>query len=164
MAVEQETGQADKGEFTWVTDKYFAERVPSGAVRVLAEQEAREETEREAAEAAAAEEAAYYAEYYEPAYYAPSQSVTRGNPDGLNSFDGVFEYDGHTETFYASSAVYDAELTVDDDGFWRDSEGRYVVASSDYEKGTEIEISQGKAVVMDDGPESGVVDVHTTWR
>ena len=81
----------------------------------------------------------------------------------MNSFDGVYEYNGKTETFYASYAVYDDQLTVDEQGFFRDDQGRYVVASSDYEKGTEIEISQGKAVVMDDGCEPGVVDVHTTW-
>ena len=75
----------------------------------------------------------------------------------------MYEYNGKTETFYASYAVYDDQLTVDEQGFFRDDQGRYVVASSDYEKGTEIEISQGKAVVMDDGCEPGVVDVHTTW-
>lgn len=94
--------------------------------------------------------------------YSGSYGV-RGNPDGLNSFDGTYDYNGHHETYYASRAVYDDQLTVDDDGFFRDSEGRYVVASSDYEKGDIIQISQGEAIVMDIGPASGTVDVHTTW-
>ena len=86
-----------------------------------------------------------------------------GNPDGLNSYDGDYDFNGHTETFYASYAEYDGQLWVDDDGFFRDGQGRYVVSSSDYEHGTEIEISQGTAVVMDDGTDPGIVDVHVTW-
>lgn len=88
-----------------------------------------------------------------------------GNPNGLNSFDGVYEYNGKTETFYANHAVYDDQLWVDDEGFWRTDDGHYVVASVDYAEGTEIEISQGKAIVMDGGCEPGVVDVHVSgWN
>ena len=148
-------------EFTWVSDYYYQSPDPQGATRILAEIEAREAEKASDAEIAAAME--NEAIYYEPTYYEPSQSVVRGNPDGLNSFDGVYEYGGRTETFYSTHAVYDSQLTVDEQGFWRDDQGRYVVASSDYGEGTEIEISQGKAVVMDSGPESGVVDVHTAW-
>ena len=86
-----------------------------------------------------------------------------GNPDGLNSFHSTFDFNGHKETFYANHAVYDDQLTVDDQGFFRDDQGRYVVDSSDYPIGTEIEISQGTAIVMDDGADHGIVDVHTTW-
>ena len=88
---------------------------------------------------------------------------TMGDPDGLNSFDGHYEYDGHTETFYASYAVYDDELWVDDDGFFRTEDGYYVVSTDDYEQGEIVDISVGKAVVMDCGTEDGVLDVHVTW-
>ena len=166
-AVAAASGQpADKPdvEFGYVCD-WPSTKEPSGATRILAEQaEKSEQAERDAAEAAAAEQPEWTAEYYEPEPYVASQPSVMGNPDGLNSFDGVYEYGGRTETFYSTHAVYDSQLTVDEQGFYRDGEGRYVVASSDYAEGTEIEISQGKAVVMDDGPESGVVDVHTTWR
>ena len=97
-----------------------------------------------------------------PAYLDHGRFV-QGDREGLNSFDGVYDYKGHHETYYANHAVYDDQLWVDEDGFFRDDQGRYVVASSDYAEGTEIEISQGTAVVMDSGPESGTVDVHTTW-
>lgn len=115
--------------------------------------------EAEAAAAAVAEAEAYY--YEEPVYY--GEGVTRGNANGLNSFDGKYEFNGKTETYYSNSAVYDDQLWVDDDGFWRTDDGHYVVASVDYPEGTEIEISQGKAIVMDGGNEPGNVDVHTTW-
>lgn len=153
-------------DFERVHDLYFAERVPSGAARVMAEQaerEAAEQAERDAAEAAVAAEAEQVAEYIYTEPYVASQAPVRGNPDGLNSFDGVYEYGGRTETFYSTHAVYDSELTVDESGFYRDDKGRYVVASSDYPEGAEIEISQGKAVVMDSGPDAGVIDVHTAW-
>lgn len=149
-------------EFRDISD-YFAPRDPEGAVRVAEEQaEKAAQAEREAAEAAQAAEAEreHQEAYYEP--YSGSYGV-QGNPDGLNSFDGVYEYGGHLETYYASRAVYDDQLWVDDSGFFRDDQGRYVVASSEYAEGTEVEISQGTAVVMDSGPDAGIVDVHVTW-
>ena len=111
---------------------------------------------------------AYYDGGYDDWYnnnpiYSGGYYGTMGNPDGLNSFHGTYDYNGHHETFYASYAVYDDQLWVDDDGFFRDDQGRYVVASSDYEPGAEIEMSQGTAVVMDGGCEPGTVDVHVTW-
>ena len=159
----QETGKSEAA-FAYVRD-WSEPKVPSGAVRIAAEKAERDalQAERDAQKAAEEEQAVHEPEY---AYYEPqttSQTSVMGNPDGLNSFDGVYEYGGRTETFYSTHAVYDAQLSVDDQGFYRDSEGRYVVASSDYAEGTEIEISQGKAVVMDSGPDSGVVDVHTAW-
>lgn len=128
---------------------------------VMSEEQARiDEEQRLAEEAAAAEYWASQYYYSEPSY----SGGTQGNPDGLNSFNGTYEFNGHHETFYASSAVYDDQLHVDDEGFWRTDDGHYVVASSDYAEGTEIEISQGMAIVMDSGCEPGTVDVHTTWR
>ena len=86
----------------------------------------------------------------------------QGNPDGLNSFDGVYEFGGRIETYYGGAAVYDSECWVDDDGFWRDQDGRYVVASSDYEEGTVVEGSMGECVVMDSGCDSGTLDYHVS--
>ena len=143
---------------TWPEFKYVHDwsepKVPSGAVRIVqeqAEKAAQQEPEQE-------EPYTEYVKYYDTGSY-----TVMGNPDGLNSFDGVYEYNGKTESFYASHAIYDDQLTVDDDGFFRDDQGRYVVATDDYAQGTEIEISQGKAIVMDGGTEPGVIDVHTTW-
>jgi len=154
----------EKVNFSYVCDWNKTES-PVGFAKVVADME-----KREAEQAAQVEEQIYesvYEEYYEydeslnnnPAY----SGAYRGNPDGLNSFNGVYDYNGHHETFYPNHAVYDNQLWVDDDGFFRTDDGKYVVASSDYAEGTEIEISQGTAVVMDSGPESGTVDVHTTW-
>lgn len=160
-------GAVDKPDyrFQWITDKYFEHREPQGAVRIMQEQAEKAAVKsQEAAQAAVVDEVEVFTdyEYIEP--YTPSQpSEVRGNPNGLNSFDGVYDYNGKTESFYASHAVYDDQLTVDDDGFFRDDQGRYVVATDDYEQGTEIEISQGKAIVMDGGTEPGVIDVHTIW-
>lgn len=118
----------------------------------------REAAERTAAEAAAAEE------YYEPVYYSEPVSYM-GNPDGLNNFDGTYDFNGKHETFYGNSAVYDDQLWVDDEGFWRTDDGHYVVASVDYAEGTEIDMSKGKAIVMDGGCEPGTVDVHVSgWN
>jgi len=91
----------------------------------------------------------------------------QGNPDGLNSQVGVIEHDGHVETAYSSNVAYHVntpEWTPDDQGFYRTQEGYYVVASSDYEQGTVIETSQGKAMVLDDGCSNGVVDFYTNWN
>lgn len=91
----------------------------------------------------------------------------QGNPDGLNSYVGVVEYDGHVETAYSSNVAYHvdtAQWTPDEQGFYRTDEGYYVVASSDYEHGTIIDTSQGKAMVLDDGCSSGVVDFYTDWQ
>lgn len=76
---------------------------------------------------------------------------------------GRFVQGDREETYYANRAVYDDQLWVDEDGFFRTDDGKYVVASSDHEKGAVIEISRGEAVVMDDGCDPGTVDVHVTW-
>ena len=156
-----------KTEFAYVHD-WAEPKTPSGMVRIKAEMDAR--AAEAAQEAAIEDEAAQAPDYWDGAGYSGYDESLNNNPayimgnrSGLNSFDGVYEYNGKTETFYANHAAYDDQLWVDDDGFFRDDQGRYVVASEDYEQGTEIEISQGKAIVMDGGNEPGNVDVHTTW-
>lgn len=109
----------------------------------------------------------YYAEYYEPTNYAPTYSGVHGDPDGLNSFVGVVDGpNGTTETAYSSNVLYHyrtSEWQPDEYGFYRTSDGYYVVASNDYEEGTIIETSRGEAMVLDGGCDSGIVDFYTNW-
>ena len=121
--------------------------------------------EYEAEQAALEAEQAYY---YEPVYYdyTPSYSGVQGNPDGLNSFVGVIEYDGRRETAYSSNVLYHyrtSEWTADEQGFYHDSEGRYVVAASDMEQGTVFQGSMGECIVLDSGCDAGVTDYYTRW-
>lgn len=123
------------------------------------------EYEQEQAEQAAWEE--QQAAYYEPTYYAPTYSGVQGNPDCLNSFVGVIEYDGRRETAYSSNTLYHyrtSEWTADEQGFYHDSEGRYVVAASDMEQGTVFQGSMGECIVLDSGCDAGVTDYYTNWR
>lgn len=96
-------------------------------------------------------------DYYEP------QSVVS---DGLNSFTGVNYHEGRTETFYSSNVLYHyrtPEWTLDDEGFYRDSEGRYVVAASDMEHGTVFQGSKGECIVLDTGCNAGITDYYVAW-
>lgn len=126
-----------------------------------------EQYEAEQAEQAALEE--QQAAYYEPVYYdyTSSYSGVQGNPDGLNSFVGVIEYDGRRETAYSSNVLYHyrtSEWTADEQGFYHDSEGRYVVAASDMEQGTVFQGSMGECIVLDSGCDAGVTDYYVNWN
>ena len=95
--------------------------------------------------------------YYEPAY-APT--------DGLTKEGGVNYHDGRTETYYSSNVLYHyrtPEWTLDEEGFYHDAEGRYVVAASDMEQGTVFEGSKGECVVLDCGCDAGVTDYYVNW-
>lgn len=86
--------------------------------------------------------------------------------DGLNAFTGVNYHDGRTETYYSSNVLYHyrtPEWSLDSEGFWRDSEGRYVVAASDMEQGTVFEGSKGECIVLDTGCAPGVTDYYVNW-
>lgn len=103
------------------------------------------------------EEPYYYEPYYEPVYY-PSE--------GLNSFTGVNEHDGRTETYYSSNVLYHYrtnEWWLDDEGFYRTDEGYYVVAASDMEQGTTFEGSKGTCIVLDTGCDAGITDYYVNW-
>lgn len=126
--------------------------------------------EEKAAEQAAleAEQEAYYEPYYyEPVYYAPTYSGVQGDPDGLNSFVGVVDGpNGTIETAYSSNVLHHyrtSEWTPDEYGFYRTSDGYYVVASNEYEEGTVIETSRGEAMVLDGGCAEGYIDFYTNW-
>ena len=104
------------------------------------------------------EPAYYYDSYYEPAWTAPS--------DGLNAFNGVNYHDGRTETYYSSNVLYHyrtPEWTLDEEGFYRDSDGYYVVAASDMEQGATFTGSKGECKVYDCGCADGVTDYYVGW-
>lgn len=131
-----------------------------------------EEYERQKAEEEAATQAAVYEEtWYEPVYYDYSYSGypggVAGDPNGLNSFVGVVDGPNDTtETAYSSNVLYHyrtSEWTPDEYGFYRTSDGYYVVASNEYEEGTVIETSRGEAMVLDGGCAEGYIDFYTNW-
>ena len=85
---------------------------------------------------------------------------------GLTMEGGVNYHDGRTETYYSSNVLHHYrtdEWTVDEEGFYRDDQGRYVVAASDMEQGTVFEGSKGECVVLDSGCAEGVTDYYVAW-
>lgn len=104
------------------------------------------------------EYADYYEEYQEPYY--PSYSG-----DGFQS-EGVRDFEGRTETWYSSNTAYHyrtGEWEVDEEGYYRDDEGRYIVAASDVPEGSEIQTSKGTGIVSDSGCDDGVTDFYVAW-
>ena len=96
----------------------------------------------------------------------PVSNGVSGDPDGLNSFVGVVEWNGRTETAYSSNVLYHyrtSEWTPDEFGFYRTDDGLYVVGSDDYEMGSVIETSRGPALVADCGGDPGITDFYTNW-
>lgn len=85
---------------------------------------------------------------------------------GLTQQSGVNYHDGRTETYYSSNVLYHyrtSEWTVDNEGFYRDNSGNYVVAASDMPQGTTFETSKGTAMVYDSGCAEGITDFYTAW-
>ena len=128
------------------------------------------EAEKAAAEQAAAEQAAWEEQQYanfDTTYYQPTYYGVQGDPDGLNSFVGVVDGpNGTIETAYSSNVLYHyrtSEWTPDEYGFYRTSDGYYVVASNEYEEGTVIETSRGEAMVLDGGCAEGYIDFYVNW-
>ncbi len=169
--------QAREIEPEWTWRVYPSDKTNTGAyIRMKLDSieqrvaEIIEQYEQEQAEQAAleAEQQAWEEQqYYESYAYAPSYSNVQGNPDGLNSFVGVIEYDGRRETAYSSNVLWHYrtnEWTADEQGFYHDSEGRYVVAASDMEQGTVFQGSMGECIVLDSGCDAGVTDYYTNWR
>ena len=86
--------------------------------------------------------------------------------DGLNTFTGVNYHDGRIETYYSSNVLYHyrtPEWTLDSEGFWRDSDGYYVVAASDKVQGETFAGSKGECKVYDCGCNEGVTDYYVNW-
>lgn len=84
----------------------------------------------------------------------------------MNPTSGVYYFNGRKETYYSSKVLYHkdtSEWILDSEGMYRTADGYYVVASNDYQKGTIINISKGKAKVLDCGCDTGTVDVYVNW-
>lgn len=132
---------------------------------IIAQHEAEKAAEQAAAEQAAWEEQQYA--NFDTTYYQPTYYGVQGDPDGLNSFVGVVDGpNGTIETAYSSNVLYHyrtSEWTPDEYGFYRTSDGYYVVASNEYEEGTVIETSRGEAMVLDGGCAEGYIDFYTNW-
>ena len=89
-----------------------------------------------------------------------------GNGSGLTNQSGVNYHNGRRETYYSSNILYHyrtPEWTVDSEGFYRDSNGNYIVAASDMPQGTIFQGSKGNCVVADSGCASGTTDYYTQW-
>ena len=99
-----------------------------------------------------------YVAEYDPAYN--ENGPTREMPGW---------YDGYLETYYNASAHYLASTwTLDDEGFYRDSEGRYVVGveighADEMPYGTVVMTGRGEGVVYDYGAGAEVHDFATAW-
>ena len=117
----------------------------------------------EAAAEAEAAEASYYNAGYTPSY-ASAASCTNGS--GLTRSAGVNNYNGRRETYYSSNVLYHyrtGEWTQDSEGFWRDSDGYYVVAAGDMAQGSTFTGSKGDCKVYDSGCAAGTTDYYTGW-
>ena len=85
---------------------------------------------------------------------------------GLTKSGGVFNYNGRRETYYSSRVLYHyrtPEWWVDGEGFYRTSEGYYVVAASDMSQGTIFQGSKGMCQVLDSGCAAGTTDYYVSW-
>ena len=146
----------DQPIFAYVHD-WAEPKVPEGTVRILAEQAEKAAVEQAEAEAVQEDEY-YYEDYYEPTYYDNSDGfMQQGVRDGVDS---------DTETWYSSNRAYHyrtSEWTADDEGYYRDSDGYYVVASNDYPEGSVVTTSKGEAKVYDSGTDSGNIDMYVNW-
>ena len=96
------------------------------------------------------------------------EDVPDVNPVSAEDFKwlGVVEYGGHCETYYSSQELYHPDTplwTLDEDGFYRTSEGLFVVATDAYPYGEIIETSRGPAQVLDCGC-GWAIDFYTNWE
>lgn len=85
---------------------------------------------------------------------------------GLTASSGVNHFGGRRETYYSSRVLYHyrtPEWWVDGEGFYRTSEGYYVVAASDMAQGTVFQGSKGLCQVLDSGCAAGVTDYYVNW-
>lgn len=133
-------------------------------LRATLESAKREALETAAAEAeAAAAQAPYYNAGYSSSYVAAAYYA---NGSGLTRSSGVNNYNGRRETYYSSNVLYHnrtGEWTQDSEGFWRDSDGYYVVAAGDKAQGSTFTGSKGECKVYDSGCAAGTTDYYTGW-
>lgn len=168
------TAQADAPEKPAVEFKYVHDwsepKEPQGMVRIKQEMDAKAAESQ--SEAPIAEQVDSQPDYWDGNYYSgPYDPELNNNPAYINGGDGfmqqgVREFEGRTETWYSSNQAYHyrtGEWTADDEGYYRDSDGYYVVASEDHAEGEVFNTSKGKAKVYDSGCDSGVTDFYTNF-
>ena len=142
---------------------------------IKAREEAEAERARQEEEAAAAEEASYnYDGYsYNDSYY--GNDIYRAEYNPMYNEDGPTHsmpgwHDGYLETYYNASSHYLASTwTLDDEGFYHDANGRYVVGvdishQDEMPYGTVVETGKGEGVVYDYGSGAEVHDFATNWQ
>lgn len=172
VVIISQPAEAHEIEPEWTWRVYPTDRTNTGALLRMKmdsiEQRIAEIIAEYEAEQAAAEQQVWEEQqYYQPTYYAPTYDASAYPTDGLTPQSGVNAYDGRVETFYSSSVLWHYrtnEWTADSEGFYRDSEGRYVVAASDMPQGTVFEGSKGECIVLDSGCAEGVTDYYVNWN
>ena len=152
-------GQFEREAFADVSDKMM----PPVEVQALSGDSSDEETE-EAPEVPEEEEAPVLEDEGVPYVDSGQAYETSYCPtDGLTREGGVNYHEGRRETWYSSTTLYHKDTgdwTLDDEGFYRDSDGYYVVAASDMEQGETFEGSKGDCKVYDTGCPAGTTDYY----
>lgn len=159
-------------EFRDISD-YFAPRVPSGAVRVKQEMDARAAQEAAEAERIAADEAAVQEthEYHETVYYGGNDYGNPFKSQGVAE-DGRYSYGWYSQNVLPGGGLDELNANgrhVDDStGYVVDGDGYIAVAMDGVDKGTIVETPWGEAKVYDrvegdDAPYTGFVDVYTDF-
>ena len=92
--------------------------------------------------------------------YAASELKTQGV-----ICDGDYRYTWYSQRVLPGGGLEIEGRHVSDEGYVVDAEERIVVASSDLDRGTELEVpfGSGKAVVLDTGCASGTIDIYTDF-
>lgn len=151
-----------------VVIEHEAEPAP---VTETVDESAQDEAEAPEDEQQAYEPEAEYVEDYSGTYYAEYSELY--NTDGPSrTMPGWYE--GYLETYYDASAHFMAgEWTLDSDGYYHDSEGRYVIGvdvndvnpetGEGYQYGDVVQTGRGEAVVYDFGQGAHVHDFATNW-
>ena len=99
----------------------------------------------------------------------PAQSYGSSGyaPDGNGfKYQGVVYQNGTRYTYYSSNVLYHyrtSEWSSDGQGFYRDSDGYYVVASDDYPQGSVVSTPWGDGKVYDCGAGSGTIDMYVSF-
>ncbi len=115
-----------------------------------------------------------YSEYNVSYDYGYSGEIYRAEYDPAYNTNGPSRempgwYNGYLETYYNASSHYLANTwTLDEEGFYHDENGRYVVGveighADEMPYGTVVETGRGEGVVYDYGSGAEVHDFATTW-
>ena len=94
-------------------------------------------------------------------FNAKSKGIVTITPSG-----GTYSFAKRHETYYSSNVLYHwrtPEWICDEEGFWRTTDGYYVVAASDLEQGTIFEGSKGLCMVLDSGCAAHTTDYYVCW-